>query len=114
MRKPMPPAPLRMLLAAMVLLLASAATAQEVEPRDGRALETVHFVSLDGTTNLIAYLGRHEGSAPRPAVVLMHGCSGLLNPKGRIIPLYRAWMRALFAEGYDVLTVDSAGSRGFT
>jgi dienelactone hydrolase len=103
-----------MLLAAIVLLLASAATAQEAEPRDGRALETVHFVSLDGTTNLTAYLGRHEGNAPRPAVVLMHGCSGLLNPKGRMLPLYRAWMRALFAQGYDVLTVDSATSRGFT
>jgi dienelactone hydrolase len=106
-------APLRTLLAAIALLLASAATAEEAEPRDRRALETVHFVSLDGVTNLTAYLGRHEGSAPRPAVVLMHGCSGLLNPKGRIIPLYRGWMRALFAEGYDVLTVDSAASRGF-
>jgi dienelactone hydrolase len=109
----MPHAVLRTLLAAILLLLADAATAQEAEPRERRALETVHFVSLDGVTNLIAYLGRHEGSAPRPAVVLMHGCSGLLNPKGRIIPLYRAWMRALFAEGYDVLTVDSAASRGF-
>src|SRR4051794_19891917 len=114
MRKPMPPALLRTLLAAIALLLAHAATAQEAEPRDPRALETVHFVSLDGVTNLTAYLGRHEGSAPRPAVVLMHGCSGLLTPKGRIMPLYRAWMRALFAQGYDVLTVDSAGSRGFT
>jgi dienelactone hydrolase len=27
--------------------------------------------------------------------------------------LYRAWMRALFAKGYDVLSVDSASSRGF-
>jgi dienelactone hydrolase len=113
MRKTMPPAPLRTLLAAILLLLVSAATAQEAEPRDRRALETVHFVSLDGVTTLTAYLGRHEGSAPRAAVVMMHGCSGLLNPKGRIIPLYRAWMRALFAQGYDDLTVDSAASRGF-
>lgn len=109
----MPHALLRTLLAAIALLLAHAAAAQEVEPRDRRALEIVHFVSLDAVTNLTAYLGRHEGDAPRPAVVLMHGCSGLLNPKGRMIPLYRAWMRALFAEGYDVLTVDSATSRGF-
>ena len=73
----------------------------------------MHFASLDGNTNLTAYLGRHPGDAPRPAVVLMHGCSGLLNPEGRIFPIYRAWMRALFAKGYDVLTVDSAASRGF-
>jgi len=109
----MPLALSRTLLAAIALLLAHAAAAQEVEPRDRRALETVHFASLDGVTDLTAYLGRHEGSAPRPAVVLMHGCSGLLNEKGRIIPLYRAWMRALFAQGYDVLTVDSATPRGF-
>ena len=43
----------------------------------------------------------------------MHGCSGLLNANGRIFPLFRAWMRALFAQGYDVLIVDSAASRGF-
>ena len=108
----MSPARLRNFLVLIALALAPAAAAQD-EPRDRRALDTVHFASLDGTTNLIAYLGRHDGNAPRPAVVLMHGCSGLRNAQGRIIPLYRAWMRALFAAGYDVLTVDSAASRGF-
>src|SRR4051794_15798555 len=108
----MPPALLRNVLTVIALALAPAAFAQE-QPRDRRALDTVHFASLDGTTTLTAYLGRHEGNAPRPAVVLMHGCSGLRNRQGHIIPLYRAWMRALFAAGYDVLTVDSAASRGF-
>jgi dienelactone hydrolase len=108
----MPPAVLRNVLTVIALALAPAAFAQE-QPRDNRALDTVQFASLDGTTNLTAYLGRHEGNAPRPAVVLMHGCSGLRNAQGRIIPLYRGWMRALFAAGYDVLTVDSAASRGF-
>jgi dienelactone hydrolase len=111
----MPPGFLRNSLIAFALALAPAAAAQQAEPDapDNRALETVHFASLDGKTNLTAYLGRHPGDAPRPAVVLMHGCSGLLNAQARIIPLYRAWMRALFAKGYDVLTVDSAASRGF-
>jgi dienelactone hydrolase len=111
----MPPGFFRNSLIAFVLALAPAAVAQQAEPDapDKRALETVHFASLDGKTNLTAYLGRHPGDAPRPAVVLMHGCSGLLNPKGAIFPIYRAWMRALFARGYDVLTVDSAASRGF-
>lgn len=103
---------LRSFLILIAVALAPAALAQD-EPRDRRALDTVHFASLDGVTNLTAYLGRHDGNAPRPAVVLMHGCSGLRNPKGAIIPLYRAWMRALFAAGFDVLTVDSAASRGF-
>jgi dienelactone hydrolase len=111
----MPQPSLRSLLIAIAVTLAPGAFAQQPasEPRDKWALETVHFASLDGTTDLTAYLGRHEGDAPRPAVVLMHGCSGLLNRQGRIIPLYRAWMRALFAQGFDVLAVDSAASRGF-
>ena len=111
----MPPGFLRNSLIAFALALAPAAAAQQAEPDapDKRALETVHFASLDGKTDLTAYLGRHPGDAPRPAVVLMHGCSGLRNDEGRIFGLYRAWMRALFAKGYDVLTVDSAGSRGF-
>jgi dienelactone hydrolase len=112
----MPPALLRISLIAFATALAPVAAAQDANPDgapDKRALATVHFASLDGVTNLTAYLGRHEGSAPRPALVLMHGCSGLLNDKGRIIALYRAWMRALFARGYDVLAVDSAASRGF-
>jgi dienelactone hydrolase len=109
----MPPAAVRQFVLLIALVLAPAAPAQEAEPRDRRALEVVHFTSLDGITNLTAWLARHEGDAPRPAMVLMHGCSGLMNAKGRIIPLYRAWMRALFAQGYDVLTVDSASSRGF-
>jgi dienelactone hydrolase len=111
----MSPGFLRNCLIAFALALAPAAAAQQEEPDapDKRALETVHFASLDEKTNLTAYLGRHPGDAPRPAVVLMHGCSGLLNDKGRIFVNYRAWMRALFAKGYDVLTVDSASSRGF-
>jgi dienelactone hydrolase len=105
---------LRNSLIVLALALASAAAAQqEADAPDKRALETVHFVSLDGKTDLTAYLGRHPGDAPRPAVVLMHGCSGLRNAEGRIFGNDRAWMRALFAKGYDVLTVDSAGSRGF-
>jgi dienelactone hydrolase len=112
----MSPGSLRNLLIAFALVLAAGAVAQpaaEPDAPDKSALETVHFASLDAKTDLTAYLGRHPGDAPRPAVVLMHGCSGLLNDKGRIFAIYRAWMRALFAKGYDVLSVDSAASRGF-
>jgi dienelactone hydrolase len=94
---------LRALSIALALSAATAATAQQA----------VNFTSLDGTTNLTAYLSRPEGDAPRPALVLMHGCSGLVNSKGRIMALYRAWMRALVVQGYSVLAVDSATPRGF-
>jgi len=77
----------------------------------------VHFTSLDGATNLTAYLGRPQSNpqndAPRPALVLLHGCSGLVNRAGRVTPLYRPWIRTLLAKGYVVLAVDSASSRSF-
>jgi dienelactone hydrolase len=95
---------LRTLLIALALSAAATASA---------AQQAVNFISLDGATNLTAYLSRPEGDAPRPALVLMHGCSGLVNSKGRIMGLYRAWMRALVVQGYTVLAVDSATPRGF-
>ena len=95
--------------ALLLLALALPATA-------AGAQTTVNFTSLDGTTNLVAHLTRPadnlESDAPRPAVVLMHGCSGLLDKKGRIFALYRAWARALAVQGYVTLIVDSATSRG--
>lgn len=90
----------------MALALSTAATA-------AAAQQEVHFASLDGTTNLTAHLGRPMGDAPRPAVVLMHGCSGLLDSRGRILGLYRAWARAPVVQGYVTLTVDSTTSRRF-
>src|ERR1700689_1608436 len=95
---------LRMLFAALALSALSSFAAAE-----GR----VNFVSLDGHTNLTAHLSRPEGDAPRPALVMMHGCSGLLDGRGRIFAIYRAWARALVVQGYVALVVDSATPRGF-
>jgi dienelactone hydrolase len=91
------------MVALVLSAVASAAAAQEA----------VEFTSLDGHTRLTAHLSRPAGDAPRPALVLMHGCSGLLGKDGRILPLYRSWMRALVVQGYAALAVDSASSRGF-
>ena len=93
-------------LAGSLVALALSATAVAAQ-------QSVNFISLDARTNLTAYLSRPEGDAPRPALVMMHGCSGLLNSKGSMIGLYRAWMRALVVQGYVALAVDSASSRGF-
>lgn len=85
--------------------------------------------SLDGGPALTGYLYRPgpdgpapgappsdaapDNAAPRAAVVLMHGCSGLINPRtGRFFALYQPWVRAMTADGYVALVVDSAGSRG--
>ncbi len=95
------------LLASLIALaLSAAATATAAQ-------EAVNFTSLDGQTSLTAYLSRPEGDAPRPALVLMHGCSGLLNAKGKLRSMYRAWTSALVVQGYAVLAVDSASPRGF-
>ena len=96
------------LVAFFLSLAANAAIAQTT----ATAQTTVNFPSLDGATDLIGHLTRPEGDAPRPAVVLMHGCSGLNDKKGRILGLYRAWARALAVQGYVTLTVDSATPRG--
>ena len=69
--------------------------------------------AVDLDPPLIAYLSRPAGDAQQPAVVMMHGCSGLLNPQGRIFGLYQAWARTLVAKGYVALIVDSASPRGF-
>jgi dienelactone hydrolase len=102
---------------------AIAASAQDQQPPASSApkpatpvvLPHIAFPSLDGTTTLIAHIFRPKdsGDAPRAAVVMMHGCSGLLARNGRFFPLYRAWARTLLEKGYVVLVVDSATSRGF-
>ena len=74
--------------------------------------ERVTFPSSDEQTTLVASLLRPRDAGPRPALVLLHGCSGL-QMGGRIFPIYRSWGRLFVARGYVVLIVDSAGSRGF-
>jgi dienelactone hydrolase len=113
-------------LAAKILLIppltAIAASAQDqnapappaTEPQKAPVeLPHVDFLSLDGHTTLITHLFRPPGDEPRPAVVMMHGCSGLLGKNGRFRPIYRAWAREFLHRGYVVLVVDSATSRNF-
>lgn len=102
-------------------MFAGAARAQEPQASPPQTkpvpivLPHVDVPTLDGTANLIGHLfrPRDSGDAPRPAVVMMHGCSGLLGRNGRFRPIYRAWARALLKQGYVVLVVDSTTSRGF-
>jgi dienelactone hydrolase len=99
----------RILAAAYVLLavglpLVFAATAQ--------ADERVQFQSLDGKLALTALLNRPAQTEPAPAVVMLHGCSGLGSAKGPFA-LYRDWRDFLADKGYVTLMVDSAAARGF-
>ena len=83
---------------ALLLLWCGAAMAQD----------SVHFRSLDGTTELDGYLYRPAGEGRHPAIVGLHGCSGLFSrATGSIGPIYREWAAELNRLGYVVLLVDS-------
>lgn len=68
--------------------------------------------SGDGTM-ISGYLYRPPTQEARPAVLMMHGCSGLLTKKyGRLKSRETAWRDIFLAEGYVVLLLDSFTERG--
>ena len=54
---------------------------------------------------ITGYLNRPAGEGPFPAIILMHGCSGMGRWSG-------IWSRRLVEWGYVVLDMDSFGPRG--
>ena len=77
-------------------------------PSVAAAQEVVHFPSLDGTTQLDGYLYRPSGEGRHPAIVGLHGCSGMFSrATGAISPIYREWAGELTRQGYVFLLVDS-------
>jgi dienelactone hydrolase len=84
-----------------------------------RAQEMVSFPSLDsglfsGPTTLRAFLFKPEGPGPFPAVVGLHGCSGLYDKQGKLFARETAWAKLLTKQGYVVLFPDSFGPRNVT
>jgi dienelactone hydrolase len=76
------------------------------------AQEVVHFPSLDaGRTMLDGHLFRVEGAGRHPAVVGLHGCSGMFSPRGTILPIEFSWAYLFNQRGWNVLLVDSFGPR---
>jgi dienelactone hydrolase len=88
-----------------------------------RVFLVILFMALSACTNMVkfahenpsaqqaeqrleleAYLSQPAGDGPFPAVVLLHGCSGLA-------PRSRMWAERLNAWGYATLIVDSFGPR---
>lgn len=74
------------------------------------AAETVTFPG-DGVT-LRATLARPAGNGPFPAVIALHGCSGLYDKDGALSARHADWAERLVAKGFIVLLPDSFGSRG--
>jgi dienelactone hydrolase len=96
---------MRFLIALIVVIAAFAG-----ESRAAGAPEPVEFQT--GETKIKGLLFRPEGAGPFPAIVALHGCTGLHNASGAVSNIYRDWGQRLVAQGFAVLWPDSYGSRG--
>ena len=80
------------------------------------AAESVSFPSASQQAGPVAqlsgYLYRPDGPGLFPAVVLLHGCSGLLTRGGKIGANARFWAEHFRDHGYVALLVDSFTTRG--
>jgi dienelactone hydrolase len=75
--------------------------------------KSVEFTSADPSTTLISGLIlKPQGAGPFAAVVMLHGCSGMLTKSGKLKKRPTQWSRLLVAEGYLVLLADSFTARG--
>ena len=73
-------------------------------------MQRVAFPRSADTLELVGYFSKPTTDPPYPAVVMLHGCSGL-GSAGGISSTYRAWVRHLNGLGIAALLVDSLGSR---
>jgi dienelactone hydrolase len=93
---------MRRMLAALLICVATQAGAQAL----------VHFDSLDpARTPLDGHLFGVPGAGPHPALVFLHGCSGLFAKSRKIYSREQDWARRFNAMGIVVLMVDSFGPR---
>jgi len=96
-----------------VSLLSTAAIAKDVgDIDDALRPHRVSIESGDGT-RISGYLYRPETAEPAPAVLMLHGCSGMLTHKYRRLKSREtAWRDIFLAQGYVVLLLDSFTERG--
>ena len=76
--------------------------------------QEVLFKSFDAAeTPIRGEMFRVPGNDPRPAIIMMHGCSGLYTKSGKIRTNSAAWINRFVKWGYVVLAVDGFTPRGF-
>lgn len=76
----------------------------------GAAGEVVHLPGPG--IELTAVLHRPEGKGPFPAIVMLHGCSGLWGKDRRPTASYTFWAEHFRERGFVALLLDSFGPRG--
>lgn len=89
------------------------ATAMHVSAADAQTFERVEIPPTAGEPfTLVGYLARGTGDGPRPAIVALHGCDGLLTNSGEPGTRSRDWVGRWTAAGYTVFMPESFRSRG--
>ena len=75
-------------------------------------MEVAKFQSARGV-EITGYYFRPSGDGPFPAVIGMHGCGGLFQPRRKVLaPNRMDWARRFLDAGYVILFADSYGPRG--
>jgi len=101
-------------LQALLLGLALSAAGPAVANYDTQWVEFPALEEFSGNpVRLSALMYRPLGPGPFPALVLMHGCGGMVTNQGYITASYRHWAELLALEGYVALLVDSFTPRGY-
>jgi dienelactone hydrolase len=103
---------LKALICSLLLLVAP------VAPSAAYQSEWVRFPALEEfngrPVKLDSLLYRPAGKGPFPALVLMHGCSGMFASNGEVTRSYLHWAELLAGNGYVALLVDSFNPRGYS
>ena len=85
-------------------------------PGAAQELQWVEFPALKefdgGPVQLRAALFRPSGPGPFPAVVMLHGCSGMFANSGDLTASYHYWGELLALSGHVALLPDSFNPRG--
>lgn len=79
------------------------------------AQQTVTFASTDGALQLTGQWFAADsapGAGPRPAVLALHGCNGMLDDKGHLSGVWRRYAGYFNAERMHMLALDSFSPRG--
>ncbi len=90
----------------------SAGLALALAAWSAQAASVVEIPSLDSKLNITAYWFPAKTAGAGPAVIGLHGCSGLKNAKGELAVGFKQRAAYFNAEGIHFLAVDSFGARG--
>ena len=111
---PSAPGTVLLRLRALAAALALSAAGPAVASYDTEWVEFPALEPFDGRpVPLSGLMYRPLGTGPFPALVLMHGCGGMVTNQGYVTASYRYWAERLALEGYVALLVDSFGPRGY-